>query len=77
MMESQLGSFGLGPGDNKGILSLLTAIEQSEDHFDSGQQAFRYRYLSDDYRLNAYLGTPFVELSLDPHRFADEKPKNV
>ena len=36
VMESQLGSFGLGPGDNKGILSLLTAIEQSEDNFDPG-----------------------------------------
>jgi hypothetical protein len=37
-MESQLGSFGLGgPGDNKGILSLLSAIEQSEDNFDPGQ----------------------------------------
>jgi hypothetical protein len=42
-MESQLGSFGLGPGDNKGILSLLTAIEQSEDHFDTGQQALNLR----------------------------------
>jgi hypothetical protein len=48
VMESQLGSFGLGPGDNKGILSLLTAIEQSEDHFDSGQLI---PYLNDDYRL--------------------------
>jgi hypothetical protein len=37
-MESQLGSFGLGPGDNKGILSLLTAIEQSEDNFDQGNR---------------------------------------
>jgi hypothetical protein len=83
-MESQLGSFGLGPGDNKGILSLLTAIEQSEDHFDTGQQAFRYP--SDDYRLECLYfisGNSRIRIRIKviagsgPHQFADDNPKFI